>query len=50
MNGWGVEQGLLAEDPIKAVRRVAKDPPQDRSLTAEEVEAFLARARTRWRT
>ncbi len=45
MYSWGAEQGLLDDNPIKAVKRVAKDPPQDRSLSAQEAEAFLTKAR-----
>ena len=42
---WGVEQGLLDENPIEKVSRIPKDPPKDRSLDDEEVEVFLEYAR-----
>ena len=43
---WAVEQGLLADNPIRAVKKVPRDPPRDKSLDDDVVERFLEIAAT----
>jgi integrase len=42
---WGVEQGLLKENPIRNVKRVPQAPPTDRNIQDGDIEKFLEHAR-----